>query len=282
MGNHIVSLIIPCFNGAEYLGEFCESLISQDYPSVEVIFVDDGSTDKTADIFHEYEKKFPPTWSSKYIYIEHAGQAAAVSAALPSVSGEYLMWSDSDDIMWPGSISKKVRFLCDNPNYGMVRNDFVYYYPESDETKPGYGSVKSKADDIFEGIFDGTIPCLAGTYMMRTSLMFECYPDKRIPLSDEGQNLQLLLPPCSRTRCGFIDEPLMKYCIHTDSHSNRKRGVAEQFKRAEGFLKLRKILLDYCDCDREYYESLAERICERQKHEMVRSLVAMNADNKLK
>lgn len=276
MDNSMVSIIIPCYNGEKYLGEFLKSLIAQEYPYVEVIFADDGSTDGTKDVYQEYERSFPLTWTSRYLQLKHSGQATAICSALPFVSGEYLMWSDADDIMLPGSITKKVEFLRKNSGYRMVRNDFLYYYPEKNLIKSGYGLTKSKGDDIFESIFDGTMPCLAGTYMMESSLMFECYPEKRIPLSDEGQNLQLLLPPCSRSKCGFIDEPLMKYRIHKDSHSNKSRGIAEQFRREEGFYKLRRELLDYCVCNREYFEALANKIYEIQKHKIVRKLIDEN------
>ena len=47
--------------------------------------------------------------------------------------------------------------------------------------------------------------------MITTDLLFTCYPDKRIPESDEGQNLQLLLPPASRSMCGYIDEKLLLF-----------------------------------------------------------------------
>lgn len=268
-----VSIMIPCYNGEKYLPEFLESLISQGYPSVEVIFADDGSTDGTALIYRKYEAEFPIGWSSKYIRIEHSGQAAAIAEALKNVTGEYLMWSDADDIMLPGSISRKADFLECHPEYRMVRNDFVYYYPERGEVRTGYRREELKGEDIFEAVFDGTMPCLAGTYMMESALMFECYPDRQIPLSPEGQNFQLLLPPCSRTKCGYIDEPLMKYRIHTGSHSNRNRRVEELFSRAEGFLSLRKKLLDYCVCDRAYFTELARKLCEAQKHQTVINLI---------
>ena len=47
--------------------------------------------------------------------------------------------------------------------------------------------------------------------MITTDLLFTCYPDKRIPESDEGQNLQLLLPPANRSMCGYIDEKLLLF-----------------------------------------------------------------------
>ncbi len=282
MHNSLVSIIIPCWNGEQYLEEFLASLAAQDYPCVEILFVDDGSTDNTALLYKSFEKNFPERWVSKYIYQSHSGQAAAVSLALTYVTGEYLMWSDSDDIMLPGSISQKAGYLSSHPQYDMVRNDFYFFYEDSLNLVVGYGANKSKGEDIFEGVFDSTMPCLAGTYMMRTSLIFQCYPDKKIPLSDEGQNFQLLLPAASRSKCGFVDEKLMKYRIHKGSHSNHPRSISEQFRRAEGFLKLRTELLDYCICDRDYYEALALKIYNKTKKDIVLSVIANAKKEKMK
>jgi len=268
-----VSIIIPCYNGEQYLPEFFNSLFSQDYAPVEILFADDGSSDQTGNICRQYEKKMPHSWSFKYFRQEHAGQAAAVSGVLKHISGEFLMWSDADDVMLPGSIQRKVEFLLRHPNCDMVRNDF-YCFRDDKMLINGYSSDTQKGEQIFEKIFNGTLPCHAGTYMMRSSLLLRCYPEKKMPFSEEGQNFQLLLPAASRSRCGFIDEPLMKYRIHADSHSNRPRSISEQFRRVNGFFKLRKDLLPYCDCNQVYFKKLAEELFEKQKKEIVFSVVS--------
>ena len=115
-----VSLISPCYNGENHLGYFLESLLTQTYENVEFIFVNDGSTDKTEEIFKAYQERLQNKgWDVVYISQENKGQAAAVNAGLKLVKGDYLLWPDSDDILYPEHIARKVAFMEKNPQYGV-------------------------------------------------------------------------------------------------------------------------------------------------------------------
>ena len=115
-----VSIISPCYNGAGYLARFLDSLMQQDYADVEFIFVNDGSTDDTENVFSAYRPRLEAKgWKVVYIKQENAGQAAALSAGLKVFTGEYLMWPDSDDILYAGHIAKKVALMEENPAAGL-------------------------------------------------------------------------------------------------------------------------------------------------------------------
>lgn len=115
-----VSIISPCYNGAGYLARFLDSLMQQDYADVEFIFVNDGSTDDTENVFSAYRPRLEAKgWKVVYIKQENAGQAAALSAGLKVFTGEYLMWPDSDDILYAGHIAKKVALMEENPAAGI-------------------------------------------------------------------------------------------------------------------------------------------------------------------
>ena len=115
------TIISPCFNGEEYLENFLESLFIQTYTNVEFIFVNDGSTDKTEHIYYKYKTKLEDKgWTCKYIYQNNAGQAQAINTALKYVSGKYLIWPDSDDILYKNHIQEKIEFMEKNKEYGIA------------------------------------------------------------------------------------------------------------------------------------------------------------------
>ena len=88
--NPLVSIISPCYNGEKYLLPFLKSLLEQDYAPIELIFVNDGSTDGTEQIVLSYKERLSEKGIElQYIYQENAGQAAAINCGLKVFSGEY-------------------------------------------------------------------------------------------------------------------------------------------------------------------------------------------------
>ena len=117
----LVSIITPCYNGTTYVHRLVESVLNQTYDHIELIFINDGSTDNTEEIVLSYKSKFEERGIGfTYVYQENAGQAAAVNKGLKIFKGEYLTWPDSDDWMTEDCIEKKVDFLEQHPEYGMV------------------------------------------------------------------------------------------------------------------------------------------------------------------
>jgi len=102
-------------------------------------------------------------------------------------------------------------------------------------------------------------------------LFFECYPERRIPVSEEGQNLQLLLPPASRSECGFIEEELHTYRKRSDGHSGKKRSFTETMHRIKNFTALKTEILEYCDCDKAYYKQETLKLEEERRNALLLS-----------
>ena len=127
MCNLLVSVITPCYNGEAYLDRYFNSILNQTYRPLELIFVNDGSTDRTAEIAERYAPVLKESdISFIYLHQENAGQAAALNRGLKLFTGEYLTWPDADDEMTPDCIEKKVAFLQKHPELQMVRSDGVY------------------------------------------------------------------------------------------------------------------------------------------------------------
>ena len=217
-----VSVITPCYNGEKYVARFLDSLLNQTYKNLEIIFVNDGSTDDTENIVLKYKTMFEKK-GNDFIYInkENGGAASAINIGIKHFTGEYMVWPDSDDEYFPFAIEEMVSYLENNKEYGFVRseisvNDF--------DTKEKLFSYKTKYDDPHYDIFEDLIiwndiwPCPI-QYMVRSEAWLETNPLREIYVSPYGQNYQMLLPIAFKYKCGYVDKELSIYYIRSDSHS---------------------------------------------------------------
>lgn len=270
----VVTLVTPVYDQAEFLNDYLKCIIDQTWRPLQVILVDDGSTDGSDKLLDIAAANGNDDLSIEVIHATHAGQAHAINLALSKVKGEFFTWCDADDRMTVDSIEKKALYLMEHAQDGMVRSNGIMYDLDNGEVIGEYASSEDKERRrIFDDLLYDRTYCYAGTYMLRTDLLFMCYPDKQIPESSEGQNLQLLLPPSSRSTCGYIDEKLHTYRVHHDSHSHRHRSYSEALDRITKFTSLRLKLLDHCECDTEKYTNAIEKIDESSKSDLLRNAV---------
>ena len=117
----LVSIITPCYNGEKYLDRYFNSILAQTYPAIEVIFVNDGSRDRTEEMALAYGEKLKARgYQFIYIYQENAGQSAAINQGLKIFKGEYLNWTDSDNYIPDDSVEKRVAYFEKDPELGLV------------------------------------------------------------------------------------------------------------------------------------------------------------------
>ncbi len=102
----LVSIIVPCYNHAEWLRCSLDSCLAQTYPNIEIIVVDDGSTDGSADIMREFASRWPEKIQIKLQ--PHRSVAAARNRAFELSHGEYIQFLDADDYLLPEKISGQV------------------------------------------------------------------------------------------------------------------------------------------------------------------------------
>jgi len=117
----LVSIITPSFNQAEFLRRTIDSVLSQDYPNLEYIIIDGGSTDGSQDIIKEYQDRLA-YWESS----PDKGQTDAINKGFAKAAGKYLAWLNSDDIYHPGAISEAVAYLETHPGVGLVYGDCTF------------------------------------------------------------------------------------------------------------------------------------------------------------
>ena len=106
MKNALVSIIIPSYNSLLYLSDSIGSAINQSYENVEIILIDDGSTDGTRDKFPEFEKL-----GLKCFYQKNSGASVARNLGLEHASGEYIQFLDADDILGIEKVQKQVEAM---------------------------------------------------------------------------------------------------------------------------------------------------------------------------
>lgn len=230
--NNRISVIIPCYSAEKFIDTGIASIYEQDYPDVELIIVNDGSTDRSEEkILAWVDRFYQKGYLLKYLYQQNQGQAAATSLALKHVTGEYLTLLDADDYFLPGSFQKRVQFLDEHPDYVGVRSNGWMVRGEQKELFITSDDEKA-ITNMFDGLLFGKSNNWAGSYMIRTDVLFECYPDRNIYPSRFGQNMQILLPVSYGRKFGYIDEPLMVYVLHEDSHS-QARSPEEQYQKDE-------------------------------------------------
>lgn len=110
----LISVIIPVYNGERYLAEAIESVLAQTYRPIEIVVVDDGSTDSSADVAERFS---PPV---RYCFQPNSGPAAARNTGLKMARGDIIGFLDQDDI-WPaGKLALQVARLIENPSLEIV------------------------------------------------------------------------------------------------------------------------------------------------------------------
>lgn len=239
----LVSIISPCYNGEKYLKKYLDSILEQTYSKIELILVNDASTDLSENIIESYIPKFEEKeYSLIYIkQLENKGQAAAINCGLKIFSGSYITWMDSDDIYYSNAIEKKVQFLENNLEYDYVLNQGeIVDKSNLDKTINVLKREKPLTrDNLFKDLIDeSNVVFCPGAIMVRASILKEAIPDLAIYESREGQNWQLMLPLAYSYKCGYLNEVLFKYVIHSDSHSREKRTYQEWIERRNNFVKL--------------------------------------------
>jgi glycosyltransferase involved in cell wall biosynthesis len=118
MNNPLVSVIIPTYNHASYLKKAISSIQEQTYANIEIIVMDDGSTDNTKDLISDLR-------DIRYFYQENAGLSAARNNAIAYSQGEYLLFLDADDWLYPDAVSIQMSYLSVDPELYFVSGNHM-------------------------------------------------------------------------------------------------------------------------------------------------------------
>lgn len=131
-GNLLVSIITPSYNHAKYIEKTIQSVLEQDYPDIEYIVMDGGSTDGTVDILKKFGERIK--WRSE----RDAGQSDAINKGFRMAKGDIIAWLNSDDYYLPGAVRKMAEAFEKDPSATMIYGD-GYIVDEKDEWQTPYG-----------------------------------------------------------------------------------------------------------------------------------------------
>ena len=219
----LVSIVTPCYNGEEYLDRFFQSILRQTYDDLEIVFVDDGSKDKTREIANFYRCEFEKK-GIRFVYCfqENAGQAAALNRGLKHFTGEYLLCVDSDDEISEDFVRKRVSFLENNSEYAYCYGKAIGVSDDASKKTICVYEKRNKSGkkDFFEDILYVKDVFFSG-YMIRTSAFEKVIQDREIYAGPGGQNAQILLPMAwYYGEPGYVEGTVYTYYIRSSSHSH--------------------------------------------------------------
>jgi GT2 family glycosyltransferase len=139
--NPLVSVMMPTYNNGRYIGQAIESIYAQNYKNIEVIVIDDGSTDNTKEIIKKYQ-------DIKYFYIEHKGISLARNIALEKSKGEYIAFCDSDDYWLPEKLNTQMQYFKDHPDCEIVFTKYENFF-EDEKLKTNKRAMHEKMMEKF-------------------------------------------------------------------------------------------------------------------------------------
>jgi glycosyltransferase involved in cell wall biosynthesis len=217
MTSDLVSVVIPVYNSERYLEECLDSVISQTYQNIEIIIVDDGSTDSSLDILKRYSDKV------NIISQKNNGLSSALNLGISKMKGHWFKWFSPDDIMYPYTIETLVNESKKHPDNTIIYSNWNIIDDTGNVLREFHESDYNELSD-----FDYNIRLLDGqqinvnTTLIPSSLFDKCSIRELDDPVAIDYDFFLYAALFHRTKFHLISKPLVRYRIHSDqlSHKN--------------------------------------------------------------
>lgn len=213
-----VSIIIPVYNGTNYLREAINSVLSQTYTNCEVIVVDDGSTDGTWAMIQSYGSNVLSFRK------ENGGVASALNYGIRKATGQYIAWLSHDDLFLPNKLERQVNFLKQFPQFKACYTDY-YNIDENGAMLEEVETLWYPRQEAIRMLF--RIPYINGSTMLIERLCF----DKAGLFSEKlryTQDTEMWLRILQHFEIGRVPEKLGKWRLHPSQDSRHvKKHKAE-------------------------------------------------------
>lgn len=234
----LVSIIIPSYQSAAFVTKAIDSCLAQTYKNIEIIVIDDGSTDNTKEVVSPYvtDKKI------QYIYQPNKGLSGARNTGLKIAQGEYIQFLDADDTIKPEKITLQVKFLIENSVYIGVYSD----YEIAKKNQIIHYQKQYPIENLFEYV------CYSHFVMPIHTVLLS---SKNLPYFDENlkqgedRDFWLNIFKNPEHRFGFIHKVLATYTIHQanmthQAHTNLFSVVYVITKHLKDASNTQKIVLE--------------------------------------
>lgn len=203
------SVVMPVFDAETYLREAVESVLGQTLAELELIAVDDGSTDRSPGILEEYARA---DGRVRVLRQEHAGLAAALNLGCRAAEGPYVARMDADDVALPDRLEWQARFLDEHPEVAVVGGAFVFLNARGERLSTvAYPTVSGKIKRELE-----RANCLAHPTVMFRKVAFDEVGGYRLA---NGEDYDLWLRIGERHELANLPEPVLLYRHHAEQFS---------------------------------------------------------------
>jgi glycosyltransferase involved in cell wall biosynthesis len=270
----LISIIIPAWNAEKYIGRCLESVSAQTYGNIEIIIINDGSTDKTPGLINNYAQKDSRT---TIINQENKGLSGTRNAGLDVSRGEYIFFLDADDFITEAAIENLYRFAEENA-LEMAEGGTVYYYDNGAVSDYSAGCdrgvILSGSDEIFSYYLGTYKKVNAWNKLIKRSFLLENnirFIDGLI--SEDVPWLYLNILPTVK-RAGFIND--ITYYYRQGNADSITRGCS--IKHFESYLFIVEQLLNN-EIAENWLVNTSNSICNDYLFYAIRQLVLLDISN---
>jgi glycosyltransferase involved in cell wall biosynthesis len=208
MNNPVVSIVTPSYNQGQFIEETIKSVLSQDYPHIEYMVIDGGSSDNSVAIIKRYESKIA-YWVSE----KDKGQGNAINKGWEKATGEILAFINSDDMLAPGAVSRIVSVFQQNKKIGIIYGDCA----EIDEKNDRISFWKSRKTNLKDSIWNGQA-------FAQPSAFFNAKLVKSVGMINENLHLaldyDLILAIMKTAPVYYLPETLAQARIYRNTKTN--------------------------------------------------------------
>lgn len=228
----LVTVVVPCYNHDKYVKETIESIVNQTYKNIELIVIDDGSSDNSVQVIQELADKYKFT----FIYRPNKGLSATLNEAIKLSKGKYFAGCASDDIYMLDKIEKQVEFMEQNPQYGMCYGKITQF--EESGLKAKKLPVIGKSGWIFKDLLYGCLIATPSTFIKKIVLDDVGEYDEKLWIEDWDMWLRI----AQKYQIGFINEYFTYYRRHD---TNISKQIFKMYEAEKQLLEKYKEHVDY-------------------------------------
>lgn len=216
----LVSVIIPTYNGSRFIVQAVDSVLAQTYQPIELIVVDDGSTDNTASVLAPYRSRI------HYVYQSNQGLSTARNRGIRASTGEYVAFLDSDDVWLPDKISQQVKCLAVNLGIGLVHTDVFYWDQVTGSRAQRNNGRMEYVGNCYARLFSANRITVSSVLVRRECLRHVGGFDDQIR-RPSTQDYDLWIRLARYYSFAFIHQPLILYRLHTTNASQNQLMMRE-------------------------------------------------------
>ncbi len=214
-GRGIVSVVITCYNHARYLAEAIESALAQTYRSIDVVVIDDGSTDATSQVVRHYPR-------ARYVRLPNVGVARARNRGFHESGGEYVVFLDGDDRLRPGALQTQLDALAARPEaaFAVGRHAFI----GADGSLLDWATDAVVHGDQYRELLLNNYITMPGMVMHRRACMEALAPNGFSTAADHSSDYELYLRIARQRPIARHDAVVAEYRVH-DANTSHKAAV---------------------------------------------------------